>query len=735
MGNHIPRREFLKATVVTAGGATFLGTGLGGVIAGCADEDAGEKVEPGEAYFPQSVVSGDPKPDSVILWTRVRDDGEAADIKLRLQVARDESFKQRIALEGGAEVVAEVAFDGCVKVRVTGLASATTYYYRFIYDHADGKAYATRVGRTKTAPAADADVPVRFAFVSCQDFNGRYFHAYRRMIEEELDFIVHLGDYVYETTGDPQYQVTSPDRVVAFRDTAGAITFNPGTEDEYQAARSLSNYRDLYRIYRSDADLQRIHEMFPMIAIWDDHEFSDDSHGATATYYDGREDETDVQRRKDANKAWFEYMPVDYLAPDFRYDEAAAFPGDIKIWRDLSFGRHLQLVMTDLRSFRSDHLIAEDAYPGAVAIDQDSLMAFKGSLPEAAEPYVADIATYAEGIYLPVLTAEAEAAGYDASKITGAMSVQWINERVEVANEASGDSPIALITSDEWALLPRGLAFHQIGKISLFGPVGARYLTRRANFELLADYLWAETDGASETCMGDEQEAWFIETVRNSDRTWKVWGNEYCVLGRAVDLTSTPLVPAALRYQFNLSAEDFDGMPNRRDLLIDALSAAGNVVVVTGDIHAFFAATPMHRGDATKKIVEFATGAISSAPYKTLLQNTATSDPQLAASGAGALAAVAEQFLMDPDSRPNPHLGYLSLNQNGYAIVELDGEKLDVIFHAMPDEAVTTPPAEVGELSSLFTATRFRVMSGSADLLLEVGGSFLRWDPEALDWV
>ena len=112
----------------------------------------------------------------------------------------------------------------------------------------------------------------------------------------------------------------------------GALTFNAGTDNEYQAAQSLDNYRDLYRIYRGDKDLQAVHETLAMIAIPDDHEYSDDCWGANATYFDGKSDEHDLKRRANADQAWFEYMPVDYPTDaDFVFDPAAAFPDSTRL--------------------------------------------------------------------------------------------------------------------------------------------------------------------------------------------------------------------------------------------------------------------------------------------------------------------------------------------------------------------------------------------------------------------
>src|SRR5262249_49569994 len=159
----------------------------------------------------------------------------------------------------------------------------------------------SQTGRTKTAAAAGDDVPVRFAVASCQDFSGRYYNAwhYLTLLDEDLDFVVFLGDYVYETTGDPTFQSMAAGRAVTFSAAASALTLgNPASP--YLAARSVSNYRDLYKTFRSDTFLQKAHERYPFVFVWDDHEYSDDCWGATSTYDDGKTDEKNVERRRNA---------------------------------------------------------------------------------------------------------------------------------------------------------------------------------------------------------------------------------------------------------------------------------------------------------------------------------------------------------------------------------------------------------------------------------------------------
>lgn len=737
------RRDFLKVVAVS----------VGALVVGCGPkDDSNDTIEPnnttgtnnglacddtleaGTQFFPQSVASGDPASSTVILWTRVSD-GDA-DLELELQVALDEEFEQRLELgdDGCALVVAAVAaYDHCVKVRLTDLDAATTYYYRFVYEK-DGTRYTSNIGRTKTAPAADADVAAKFAFVSCQDFNGKYFNSYKQLLKtDDLDFVVHLGDYVYETTGDPQFQQTTPDRVTTFRNPDEAIAFNAGTDDEFFAAKSLGNYRDLYRLYRSDAELQRAHERYPWVIIWDDHEFSDDCFGATATYFDGAQDELDETRRKNANQAWFEYMPVDYLdAPDFQYDASVAYGDDIRIYRDIRWGQHAHLVMTDLRSYRSDHVIPEDMFPGLLLLTQAELETAVGSLPSWADPYI-DIAAHDGGSYATVMTEAAPIAGYPASAITGNISATYVNAIVRRVNTTRPmDMQIPQI--DLTAITDRGLTALSLGKTSPTSSLGSRYFVVDEPFSVWSKFRYAETNGQSENALGDDQEAWFLETMRGSDATWKIWGNEFPLVQRSIDLTTfEAVVGAAFAKVFSLSAEDWEGQRNKRDELIGKLSEIDNVVAITGDIHAFFAGTPFVKGDTSKRIIEFVTGAISSASMKTLLINTAESDPTLAAAGAGTLARAISSFLFAA-TKPNPPLAYGSVDEAGFAILTCDGTSLDCTFHQLP-EAIVPTDVPAAELDESFTTKSFRVAAGTPDLLTTIGGSEKRWDPDVADWV
>lgn len=746
MTQRFTRRQFLRATLVSVasaglpgcnGGASSTtdsdgstgtdGTGTEATGSTVPTTGAEEPLLDGAAYFPQSVASGDPRADSVILWTRVEDAAAGeGDLDLAVELATDPEFTMRVELDAAsAAVAARAMFDRCAKAKIKGLEPATTYYYRFVHNREDGR-YGSQVGRTRTAPAADADATIRFAYASCQDFNGRYYNSYRGLLQQEdLDFFVHLGDYIYETTGDPTFQAEG--RAVTFSDTAGAIVFNEGSENEYFAAKSLSNYRELYRGYRSDPALRRVHERLPMIAIWDDHEFSDDCFGATATYFDGRSDEHDEERRKHANQAWFEYMPVDFGDDDFVYDPAKPYPQDIKIYRDFRFGKHLHLVMTDLRSYRPDHLIPEDGFPGAIVVDEATLVAQLGALPEFAAPYIDDIDTYDGGAYKTALAAAADSLGFDPKHLTGPMDATFINDTL-----ADLGDPTPPIDEATLATLPRGLSFRGLGKRSFHGSIGARYFVVKPAFDAWAAARQA-ADPKTVDVMGADQQQWFLSTMQGSSATWKVWGTEYTLMPLAIDLTGFDIAPFNQLYYMNV--DQWDGFNPARDALIDALQAVDNVVAITGDIHAFYAGTPMVAGAPDKKIVELVGGGISSTPFQSLLVLQVASDPTLSSlPGASMLASAIDSLFTGVTT--NRHLGYANSSRNGFVSVVVDGAALNATFHMLTEDVSLTDYEGMDDaLAGKFGRERFQVKAGQRDLFRDFSGTFKRWDPTTNAWV
>jgi alkaline phosphatase D len=313
--------------------------------------------------FPQSIVSADPRPDSIILWTRVvpttvlaATDTTTTDTAIRLVVtAADHSGDlgtnadiSASTLVADVQVPAYEDFDGSVRHKLTGLSANTVYFYQFIA----GDVF-TNVGRFKTAPAATSSDDVKFIFMSCQDYSANHWGAFSKIVADDtgtnnpdVDFIVHLGDYIYETDSTAATESSAHSAVTL---PVGAALQSPSLQ---KSAVDLSDYRYLYKLYRSDPRLQAVHERFPIVAIWDDHEFSDDCWQNAETYSNGNLAMT--SRRRNANQAWFEFMPA-----DISFSEVDAGFQNIKLYRDLKFGQTVHLVMTDERLYRQDHLIPE----------------------------------------------------------------------------------------------------------------------------------------------------------------------------------------------------------------------------------------------------------------------------------------------------------------------------------------------------------------------------------------
>lgn len=347
--------------------------------------------------FPQSVATGDPRPDSVVFWTRVihdplgDTDNASVDVPLQLRVteANNSTNLGTTTLTGtpiaDVKVSAYVDFDGTVRHKMTGLSANKVYYYQFVVLDSTGAEIAkSKIGRTKTAPAASSTADVKFAFMSCQDWDANHWGAFTQIVADDgagstpsLDFIVHLGDYIYETS-----HVTP-----SGESRHGHLTLPSGAA----AATTTNDYRYLYKSYRGDDRLQALHERFPVIAIWDDHEFSDDCWQSSATYDNANT--PDKPRRRSANQAWFEYTPADVA-----FSENDPGFQNIKIYRDLKFGKVVHLVMTDERLYRADHMIPETtAKPGttgATTADQLGRINSRYLAPEASYKMVEAIKTH-----------------------------------------------------------------------------------------------------------------------------------------------------------------------------------------------------------------------------------------------------------------------------------------------------------------------------------------------------
>ncbi|MFM9367356.1 alkaline phosphatase D family protein [Streptomyces sp. Da 82-17] len=316
------RRTVVKAAAATAAAVPLAAAPLA------------RAAENGPAFL-HGVASGDPLPDGVLLWTRVTPtadavpgSGKGPDTAVRWEISEDRDFA-RIA--GSGSVTARAASDHTVKADVRGLRPATDYYFRFTAGSSDtgspdAAPAVSPVGRTRTTPAHEASAPnVRFGVVSCANWEAGWFSAYRHLADRpDLDAVLHLGDYLYE------YE-------------SGGYPVDEDVLRQHKPLHeivSLADYRTRHGNYKTDADLQALHARHPVIAIWDDHEFANDTwSGGAENHTPGAEGDW-AARQAAAKQAYFEWMPV-----------RPATEGTV--YRRIRYGKLADLHLLDLRSFRS----------------------------------------------------------------------------------------------------------------------------------------------------------------------------------------------------------------------------------------------------------------------------------------------------------------------------------------------------------------------------------------------
>jgi alkaline phosphatase D len=270
--------------------------------------------------FTLGVASGDPLSDRVILWTRLAPDplwnGGMPDAPAPVvwEIALTEDFSTLVN-EGVA--VAEPEHAHSVHVDAKGLAAGTSYFYRFQVGE-----WTSPVGRTRTLPAADASPEsLRFATASCQHYKDGFYTAHAHIQEEDLDFVVFLGDYIYESG-----------KAGSVRDHEAGVPY------------SLQEYRNRYGLYRSDPALQGAHMRFPWFVIWDDHEVVNNRAGG-ATFATEEERTAFGDRRAAGYKAWWEHQPVRLPPPN---------AGELPIHRSVQFGSLASLFFLDTRQYRDE---------------------------------------------------------------------------------------------------------------------------------------------------------------------------------------------------------------------------------------------------------------------------------------------------------------------------------------------------------------------------------------------
>jgi alkaline phosphatase D len=294
--------------------------------------------------FPQSVASGGPTHDGVILWTRIAPDRHDPEEPLLVAVARedDTDFSEPVLTGRLSGDLLEPVYDHTVRLDLAGeLDPDTAYRYRFAYDGAR-----SRVGHCRTLPdPTDSPDSLRLAVVSCQDYVHGYFGAFGHVAEENVDFLVHLGDFIYETTDDRfagRGSPTPPDRQFEL----------PSGEP---VAHSLADFRTCHRTYRSDRSLQRALEAHTLIAGWDDHgvannRYWDHDHDVPVLPDHPKGDDGDfaTQLTADGIRAWYEYTParVEY------HPETEHLHEQFRLYRRVRFGDLAEFALTDERFYR-----------------------------------------------------------------------------------------------------------------------------------------------------------------------------------------------------------------------------------------------------------------------------------------------------------------------------------------------------------------------------------------------
>src|ERR1043166_596239 len=323
--------------------------------------------------YPEGVASGDSDPSSVILWTRRPFESGSRHV-LTVEVAEDDAFR-RVVAKASAPISAES--DWTTRVLVGHLKPARVYWYRFT----DGDGNGSRVGRTITAPLPNDPRPVSFAFVSCQDVNEGKLNAFRRMIyederapaAEQLGFVLHLGDFIYEVMQYPEEVKTRYDRTIY--EVARFADEHSRKVGNFHIPLTVDGYRAVYKGYLADPDLQDARGRWPFVAIWDNHEFS--WMGWQSIVKNPKFEIPGQSVKVAAMQAWFEYLPAriarpggslerfdppavkDFPIKEFDRDGLGTEPNNLtainalKGYRAYRYGKHLDLIITDQRSYRS----------------------------------------------------------------------------------------------------------------------------------------------------------------------------------------------------------------------------------------------------------------------------------------------------------------------------------------------------------------------------------------------
>jgi alkaline phosphatase D len=606
--------------------------------------------------FPQGVASGDPHPDSVLLWTRRPPVGDSRTATLRVEVASDETFHHVIST---AKATLSEESDWTCRILAAGLDPSRVYWYRFVDEHG----YASRVGRTITAPSVDDERPVRFTFVSCQNIQLGGQQAYRRMIWEDthaapdaqIEFVMHLGDFYYEIVWYPE------DRQRNYARTVRDVVRYPHGEKhaDFHVPTTVEGYRTVFIAYLADPDIQDARARWPFVCMWDNHEFS--WRGWQTQEDFGRGVVPAQTRKAAAAQAWYEYQPargarvgaagggvmktftppkvVDRPLDRFDNDGLGLDPGNLAaihaltLYRAFRWGRHVELILTDNRSFRAQ--------------------------PITNRPEMAQFTAHDFPLFLP----------------------QDVIEVLD-AGRAANDG-----------LAPRTIQFAG------------------------ADVPNPRVDESANSMLGGAQKAWFFDRLTKSTAPWKLWGNSVAMMDWRTDCSNVPAETGAhwpTTGYGQLGDDDWSGFRTERGEIFDFVRAHGitGFVSLAGDRHSFQAGVLSHSLPPKEYVpvgAEFVTGSISAPGIYEAVEYAIPHDHPLHALYVyedankrnrpainvtlmhGVRSSIELQRTHDPRaalaaSNPDvaPHLSFMDAGGHGYATVRVTADTLEVEFVAIP---------------------------------------------------
>ncbi|WP_151956166.1 alkaline phosphatase D family protein [Acinetobacter guillouiae] len=331
MPNSISRRELIQKSL-----ASFGALSIPVSLTACGSDNNDSTSPTTKVEFLHGVASGDPLKDRVILWTRITPQDTSLRLEVVWEIATDDKFTQVI---NTGKVQTASAQDFTVKVDADKLKSGQTYYYRFKFG-----SVISPVGRTKTLPETTSSV--QFAVCSCSNYPAGYFYVYKEMAKQEVDAIIHLGDYIYEYGKDGY----ATEEAVKLGRTLAA--------DNDKEIIKLDDYRKRYALYHTDSDLQAAHARHPFIVIWDDHELANDTWKDGAENHQANEGNF-LDRKLAALQAYFEWMPI----------RPVSATDHLNIYRQFDFGSLVQLTMLDTRILARDKQLDYANYMTASGLD------------------------------------------------------------------------------------------------------------------------------------------------------------------------------------------------------------------------------------------------------------------------------------------------------------------------------------------------------------------------------